>query len=172
MAFMEATEIEVNKDYACLLPAGAGRPNEPLRATVLDEPQSGCVKVLLHHPDTGTSEEEVRTRELVGSWDDVPEERFVQHHADIAWAREHDVRWTWAKVAEKRHELVRRQRALAARLNAVGVVRAPAHYAGAGGASSNSNDVKLQLNYDELELLLAKAEGGLVPLPAGNGARA
>lgn len=162
---MEATEIELNNNYACLFPAGAGYPNEPVRATVLEAPQSGTVKVVLHHPDTGGSEEVVRTRELVGRWDDEPEGRFGQHTSALLAARNAGRRWTWADVARVRYELIGRQRALAARLTAVGVPRAPAHYAGSGGASSRTHDTLLQLNYDEIDLLLTAIEGGPIPLP-------
>lgn len=161
---MEATEIEVNGAYAYLRMGSTKGPHEPLLATVLEEPSGGKVKVLLKHPDTGSSEELVATRELVGGWHDVPEERFaVQHQAEIEAAAANGDTWTWSHVMSRRYELVCRQRALAVRLTALGVARSRAHYAGQGGQPGNA---QLQPNYNELEWLLAKAEGGAVPLPA------
>lgn len=156
---MEKREIVVGEDYAYLTPFVSG-PHEPLRAIALGDPEGGYVKVTLYHPDTGQSEERVRTRELVGRWDDEPEERYGQHQAAVEAARERGQKWTWADIAAKRYGVVQRQRSLAVRLTNLGIRRAGRNYAGVGGDSTRPHDVDLQLNYDEISVLVDYAEVG------------
>jgi hypothetical protein len=156
---MEATEIEVNGVYAYLRHGSTKVPHEPLKVTVLEGASGGMVKVLRRHPDTGESEVHVATRELVGGWFDEPEERFAgQHLAAIRDSRAQGQAFTWSDVARIRYDLVGRQRALATRINALGVARGPVHYAGAGGESGGVRETSLLLNYDELETLISRAE--------------
>jgi hypothetical protein len=163
---VEKSEIVVGKDCAYLAPGVPG-PHEPLKATVISEPDGGYIKVTLRHPDAGQSEERVKTRELVGPWDAEPEARYGQHAASIKAARERGEDWTWAEIATKRYADVQRQRALADRLSRLGIRRAGRNYAGKGGTSTKPHDTDLQLNYDEVEYLLDRAERGPgVPAPA------
>lgn len=156
---MEKHEIVVGEDYAYLAPFMSG-PHEPLRATALADPEGGYVKVAIYHPDAGQSEERVKTRELVGRWDEEPEDRYGQHHAAVDAAHERGQKWTWANIAAKRYATVQRQRSLAARLTNLGIRRAGRNYAWTGGDSTRPHDVDLQLNYDEIEYLLDRAERG------------
>jgi hypothetical protein len=155
---MEKHEIVVGEPYAYLTPGMT--PHQPLKAVVMAEPEGGYVEVTLYHPDTGQSEERVKTRELVGGWDDEPEVRFGQYERPLEAAHERDETLTWAMIAEQRHAQVSRQRALAVRLSRFGITRAGRHYAGQGGSSAKPHDADLQLNYDEIELLLERAERG------------
>jgi hypothetical protein len=164
---VEKNEIAVGEDYAYLAPGVPG-PHEPLKATVITEPEGGYIKVALYHPDAGQSEERVKTRELVGRWDDEPEARYGQHTAAIESAHERGEKWTWADIAAKRYGEVQRQRSLADRLSRLGIRRAGRNYASKGGSSIKPHDTDLQLNYDEIEYLLTRAESGPgAVLPAG-----
>lgn len=153
---MEKTEIVVGEDYAYLAP-GVPTPHEPLRAVVNAEPEGGYVSVTLYHPDTGQSEERVKTRELVGRWGDEPEARYGQYHNRIDAAHERNQKFTWADISDERYELVKRQRALADDLTTLGISRSKRPYAGKGGTSFRPHDADLQLNYDELGLLVELA---------------
>lgn len=160
---MEKTEIVVGEDYAYLIPGMA--QHQPLRAVVNSEPESGYVEVTIYHPDVGQSEERVKTRELVGAWNDEPQGKS-QYDRQLAAAHERGEKLTWATIAEQRYAFVQRQRALAAWLGTVGIPRASRHYAGKGGTSVKPHDVDLQLNYDELEHLrdiIERGRGAVVP---------
>lgn len=169
---MDQSEIIIGGEYAYLAPGVPG-PHEPLKAVVGDDPQGGYVEVTLYHPDTGSSQERVKTRELVGKWDDEPEARYGQHKAAIEAAHAQGDTWTWAKIAEKRYDTVRRQRALAAGLSNLGIRRQGRNYAGQGGTSRKAHDTDLQLNYDEIELLIERANGAnpVVPPDISDGPR-
>lgn len=156
---MDKSEIVTGVEYAYLIPGVPG-PHEPIKAVVNKEPEGGYVRVTLYHPDTGQSEERVKTREIVGRWDDEPEERFNQHHAAIEQAHANGGTWTWEDIATKRYGDVTRQRALASRLTLLNIPRAGRDYAGAGGTSRRPHDTDLQLNYDEIEYLLERIEQG------------
>lgn len=153
---MRADEIMPSGHYAYLDP---DFPGEPLRAVALELPENGVVRVAIHHPDTGPFEDHVATRTLHGGWEDkATGDRWK---AVIAELREAGEPVTWASVALIRVNAVRRQRALADRLaRTTGIVREKLHYAGRGGTTSNRHHALLQLNYDELEELLSRAENG------------
>lgn len=156
---MEKHEIVTGVEYAYLI-HGVPGPHEPIKALVNDEPDGGYVEVTLYHPDTGQSEERVKTREIVGRWVDEPEARYSQHHAVIEQARANGGSWAWADIAAKRYGDIARQRALADRLTRLGIRRAGRDYAQAGGNSTKKHDTDLQLNYDEIEFLLDRIERG------------
>ena len=160
---VERSDILIGRSYAYL---EAGKPyHQPLRAVVDGEPEGGYVQVVLHHPDTGQESVRIKTRALVGAWDDVPEARFAQHQASIQAAEDRNEKFTWADLAQQRYDHVRRQRALAERLSSLGISRAGRHYAGAGGSTSRPHDADLQLNYDEIERLLDFVERGHGAVP-------
>lgn len=153
---MNHDALKVGESYAYILPGQ--RPHQPVRAQVVESPESGYVKVVLHHPDAGVSTEAVRTRELVAEWTAVPDTaRFPQYTA----ALRADPAYSWADVAAEQYERVRTQRALAQRLaQTAGIERAMQHYAGQGGTSGRILDAGLHLNYEELGLLLDLIERG------------
>lgn len=154
---MEKHEIIVGKDYAYLIPNLS--PHQPLRATATSEPEGGYVEVTLYHPDSGQTEERVKTRELVGAWNDEPEGK-PQYDAALKAAHERGETLTWSMIAAERYGQVQRQRALASRLSNLGIYRRQRNYAGSGGSSQRAHDTDLQLNYDEIEFLLDRIERG------------
>lgn len=156
---MRAEELEVNGAYTWVRPY----LSHPRKAVVLEEASGGQVLVRIEHPDTGGEQTVVHTRELVNGWDEVPDtERFdcgTGMTARITRAREQGVELTWARIAEEAYDHVRRSRALADRLTALGIPRGHQHYAGTGG-SDNDLGARLQLvlDYNELEQLIGLAE--------------
>lgn len=158
---MRADELKVGSSYAYI----PYDPSEPLRAEVLENASSGRVKVQLHHPDLGSEEVVVATRDLANGWDEEPDERFLHPGQQLMgrfWrAKDAGESFTWADQFTERYARVQRQRALADRLGRFGMPRGHQNYAGKGGRS-HENDPRVQLvpSYDELEVLLAAAEGG------------
>lgn len=151
---MRADTIDVGQPYAYVDPDYS---QDPICAVVLAEPDDGVVLVELNYPDTGRDQQTVSTRTLYGPWAEEPIGKAWQ--AAVGELHEAGEDATWAGVQARRLDLVRRQRALAARLKKVtGIERKPAAYAGRGGTGTSTFDLKLQLNYNELESLLSAVE--------------
>lgn len=155
---MDADEIEVGQSYAYVAQGHQSGPHHPVRAVVNTEPRGGYAEVTLYHPDTGQDQVKVKTRELVGRWDEEPASQ--QYAAARKDAQDRGETLTWEQVAEQRYGEVARQRALAGRLLRFGIRREARPYAERGGTSTRPHDVDLQLNYDEIEQLLDAAERG------------
>jgi hypothetical protein len=151
---MRADALTPGQHYAYIDP---DFPQDPLFATVMEPADDGVVRIEIMHPDTGTDELTVATRTLAGRWDDAPTGGAWKSVRDELSAAGVEVNWHSVQV--RRRELVLRQRALAARLLRItGIQRDAAPYAGRGGTGRNSQHRNLQLNFDELEELLSRAE--------------
>lgn len=159
---MRADELTVGESYAFVKWA----IHQPQRAEVLEDPAQGLVKVRIVHPDLGGEEKTIATKDLANGWFSEPDiDRFVPPGAhirgEVARARTAGDPLTWKDIADQAYDKVRRSRALADRLTALGIPRVHEHYAGRGGQEGALQaKVQLVLDYDELEQLIGYAEQG------------
>jgi hypothetical protein len=166
-------QIEVGESYAYT----PGSLVQPLRAEVLEIqpytlPSTGAalvhgerIRVLVHHPDGKSYEETLYPAELRGRWEDeasLTELIFEGDDVDEADQVRFAPKKTWAELAEESYAEVVSQRKLAKRLDALGIHRETASYAGRGGSSAAPMgvDARLTLTHDELDWLITMAERG------------
>lgn len=158
---MRADELDVGESYAFV----KWSVMQPQRAEVLEAPSQGTVKVRIVHPDLGGEEQVLATKDLANGWFSEPDtERFAPSGTVLTRlvreARAAGEPLTWKAVADQAYDQVRRSRALADRLTALGIPRAHERYAGRGGDDTLQAKIQLVLNYDELEQLITYAEQG------------